>query len=120
MQDSKINSKTVDTKAARLAEVASALVECMQKGIKNPQLEKEFKELLKEQKEQIRAILWDSDLSAIQEALELKLNRDKAIKAAIKRPDLTTAEWLQLHKAIREDLMKLNKSLRLALINSPK
>lgn len=82
------------------------------RGLSDPWLEDEYRELRKDEEEVNLATFWMSDMAALRQLLELKAMRIQAIDEALKRTDLTNSEGLRLYLANSEVSKEMRERLQ--------
>jgi hypothetical protein len=96
----------------RLIQVFQQLRALQKRGLSDPWLDDEYRELRKDEEEVTLATLWESDMTTLRPLLELKAMRDQAIDEALNRTDLTNSEGLRLYVTSIEESKEMRERLQ--------
>jgi hypothetical protein len=105
-------AKGADDGPPRLIRVFDQLRALQKRGLSDPWLEDEYRELRKDEEEVALATFWVSDMRIVRHLLEIKAMRVRAIDEALKRTDLTSSEGLRLYVAKIEESNEMRECLQ--------
>jgi hypothetical protein len=105
-------AERADEGPPRLFQVFQQLRALQKRGLSDPWLEDEYRELRKDEVEVALTTLWESDMTILRLLLERKAIGVQAIDEALNRTDLTNSEGLRLYMANMEESREMRERLQ--------
>jgi hypothetical protein len=110
MRNRNSRAEGADDGPPRLIQVYQKLRALQKRGLSDPWLEDEYRELRKDEKEVTLVTFWESDMATLRHLLKLKAMRVRAIDEALNRTDLTNSEGLRLYVANSEESKEMRNA----------